>query len=245
MTRYLAVVTSRDPRRARRRVPLDRLRRLVQREHDVGRGFIALAAVIFGNWRPFGAYAAAILFGASTALSFRLATYSDAARGHSSRRLPYVLTLIAVAGVIGRSDPSRRRWPARTRSSNHRASLAVAARPRRRRSRSRSPSCLSRQTAGVHLIDAAWAIPVAGARGLAALLFSRGRRRARSAATLERAGGRGRIRLGRWLGVAGLCVAPLRRRSRSASTSFCCASRARAAVALQCPADVRDRQQPA
>jgi simple sugar transport system permease protein len=69
-----------------------------------GRGFIALAAVIFGNWRPFGAYAAAILFGASTALSFRLAVYSDAA-SVLFQSLPYVLTLIAVAGVIGRSVP--------------------------------------------------------------------------------------------------------------------------------------------
>jgi simple sugar transport system permease protein len=69
-----------------------------------GRGFIALAAVIFGNWRPFGAYAAAILFGASTALSFRLATYSDSA-SVLFQALPYVLTLIAVAGVIGRSIP--------------------------------------------------------------------------------------------------------------------------------------------
>jgi simple sugar transport system permease protein len=69
-----------------------------------GRGFIALAAVIFGNWRPFGAYAAAILFGASTALSFRLATYSDSA-SVLFQALPYVLTLIAVAGVIGRSVP--------------------------------------------------------------------------------------------------------------------------------------------
>ena len=69
-----------------------------------GRGFIALAAVIFGNWRPFGAYAAAILFGASTALSFRLATYSDSA-AVLFQSLPYVLTLIAVAGVIGRSTP--------------------------------------------------------------------------------------------------------------------------------------------
>jgi simple sugar transport system permease protein len=69
-----------------------------------GRGFIALAAVIFGNWRPFGAYAAAILFGASTALSFRLAVYSDSA-SVLFQALPYVLTLIAVAGVIGRSFP--------------------------------------------------------------------------------------------------------------------------------------------
>jgi general nucleoside transport system permease protein len=69
-----------------------------------GRGFIALAALIFGNWRPLGAYAAAILFGASTALSFRLATYSDSA-SVLFQALPYVLTLIAVAGVIGRSIP--------------------------------------------------------------------------------------------------------------------------------------------
>jgi simple sugar transport system permease protein len=69
-----------------------------------GRGFIALAAVIFGNWRPFGAYAAAVMFGASTAISFRLATYSDSAQV-LFQALPYVLTLIAVAGVIGRSIP--------------------------------------------------------------------------------------------------------------------------------------------
>ena len=69
-----------------------------------GRGFIGLAAVIFGNWRPFGAYAAAILFGAATALSFRLAAYSDSAQV-IFQALPYVLTLIAVAGVIGRTIP--------------------------------------------------------------------------------------------------------------------------------------------
>ncbi|MGZ8715840.1 MAG: ABC transporter permease [Gaiellaceae bacterium] len=69
-----------------------------------GRGFIALAALIFGNWRPLGAFAAALLFGASTALSFRLATYSDSA-AVLFQALPYVLTLIAVAGVIGRSVP--------------------------------------------------------------------------------------------------------------------------------------------
>jgi ABC-type uncharacterized transport system permease subunit len=69
-----------------------------------GRGFIALAALIFGNWRPFGAFAAALLFGASTALSFRLAIYSDSA-SVIFQALPYVLTLIAVAGVIGRPIP--------------------------------------------------------------------------------------------------------------------------------------------
>jgi len=69
-----------------------------------GRGFIALAALIFGNWRPLGAFAAALLFGASTALSFRLAIYSDSA-AVLFQALPYVLTLIAVAGVIGRPIP--------------------------------------------------------------------------------------------------------------------------------------------
>jgi general nucleoside transport system permease protein len=69
-----------------------------------GRGFIGLAALIFGNWRPFGAFAAALLFGFSTALSFRLAQpWGNAAVLFQA--LPYVLTLIAVAGVIGRSIP--------------------------------------------------------------------------------------------------------------------------------------------
>jgi simple sugar transport system permease protein len=72
-----------------------------------GRGFIALAALIFGNWRPFGAFAAALLFGFSSALADRLPEYF--AQGSSApllfNVLPYVLTIIAVAGVIGRSIP--------------------------------------------------------------------------------------------------------------------------------------------
>jgi len=74
-----------------------------------GRGFIALAALIFGNWRPFGAFGAALLFGFSTALAFRLQVYDHAGAlpGISVyvQALPYVLTLIAVAGVVGRSIP--------------------------------------------------------------------------------------------------------------------------------------------
>jgi ABC-type uncharacterized transport system permease subunit len=69
-----------------------------------GRGFIALAAMIFGNWRPFGAFGAALLFGFSTAHAFRLPVYSDSA-ATLFQALPYVLTLVAVAGVIGRTIP--------------------------------------------------------------------------------------------------------------------------------------------
>ncbi|MGI8420712.1 MAG: ABC transporter permease, partial [Gaiellaceae bacterium] len=69
-----------------------------------GRGFIALAALIFGKWRPFGAFGAALLFGFSSALAQRLPVYSGSA-ATLFQALPYVLTLIAVAGVICRSIP--------------------------------------------------------------------------------------------------------------------------------------------
>ena len=69
-----------------------------------GRGFIALAALIFGKWRPGGAFAAALLFGFSSALAQRLPAYSGSA-ATLFQTLPYILTLIAVAGLIGRSIP--------------------------------------------------------------------------------------------------------------------------------------------
>ena len=91
------------------------------------------------------------------------------------------------------------------RSSNHRASLAVLlglvavlAVP--------AAVVVSRRTSGIALLDTAWAIPVAAVCGLASLLFVRGAR-GRIRWSLERAGGGGRIRLGRILGVAGICVA--------------------------------------
>ena len=71
-----------------------------------GRGFIALAALIFGKWRPAGAFGAALLFSFSSALAQRLGTVPDwSSYAVLFQALPYVLTLIAVAGVIGRSIP--------------------------------------------------------------------------------------------------------------------------------------------
>jgi ABC-type uncharacterized transport system permease subunit len=69
-----------------------------------GKGFIGLAAVIFGKWRPGGALAAAMLFGFSSALAQRLPVFSPTT-AVLFQALPYVLTLIAVAGLVGRSRP--------------------------------------------------------------------------------------------------------------------------------------------
>ena len=69
---------------------------------SAGRGFIALAAVIFGKWNPFGAFGACLLFGFASAISIPLQREADISANLLST-LPYVLTLIALVGVIGRS----------------------------------------------------------------------------------------------------------------------------------------------
>ena len=69
---------------------------------SAGRGYIALAAVIFGKWNPFGAFAACLLFGFASALSIPLQREADISANLLST-LPYVLTLVALVGVIGRS----------------------------------------------------------------------------------------------------------------------------------------------
>jgi ABC-type uncharacterized transport system permease subunit len=69
-----------------------------------GRGYIALAAVIFGAWRPGRALGAALLFGFSSALAQRLPAFSEST-AVLFEALPYVLTLIVVAGLIGRTRP--------------------------------------------------------------------------------------------------------------------------------------------
>jgi general nucleoside transport system permease protein len=69
-----------------------------------GRGFIALAAVIFGKWRPGWAFAATLLFGFGFALAIPLQREADISENLIST-FPYVLTLVALVGVIGRSVP--------------------------------------------------------------------------------------------------------------------------------------------
>jgi simple sugar transport system permease protein len=68
-----------------------------------GRGYIALAAMIFGKWRPLGAFIACLIFG------FGQAVYDANSVIHVSQyllsMLPYVLTLIVLAGIVGRSIP--------------------------------------------------------------------------------------------------------------------------------------------
>jgi general nucleoside transport system permease protein len=67
-----------------------------------GRGYIALAAVIFGKWRPYGAFGACLLFGFASALADHLQTSANVSVNLLST-LPYVFTLIALVGLIGRS----------------------------------------------------------------------------------------------------------------------------------------------
>src|SRR4029077_9699274 len=68
-----------------------------------GRGYIALAAMIFGKWTPLGAFIACLIFGLGEAI------YANNSTIHVSQyllsMLPYIITLVVLAGVVGRSIP--------------------------------------------------------------------------------------------------------------------------------------------
>ncbi len=68
-----------------------------------GRGFIALAALIFGRWHPVGALAAALVFGFAESLQSKLAILSTPIPSEFLLMAPYLVTLLVVAGVVGRS----------------------------------------------------------------------------------------------------------------------------------------------
>ncbi len=66
------------------------------------RGFIALAAMIFGRWSPLGAFAAALLFGFADALQSVLAVLNVPIPSQFLLMAPYIATVLAVAGLVGR-----------------------------------------------------------------------------------------------------------------------------------------------
>jgi len=68
-----------------------------------GRGFIALAAVIFGRWHPVGAFAAALVFGFAEAIQLKMSNLNTGIPSEFLLMAPYLVTLIVVAGFVGRS----------------------------------------------------------------------------------------------------------------------------------------------
>ena len=69
-----------------------------------GRGFIAMAAMIFGKWMPFGAFGASLLFGLADALQMRLQALG-LLPSQIILTIPYLLTVAVLAGVVGKATP--------------------------------------------------------------------------------------------------------------------------------------------
>ncbi len=72
-----------------------------------GAGFIALAAMIFGKWTPIGAFGAALLFGFSDSLGIRLQIMDVGFPVQFLQMVPYAVTIIVLAGFIGRASPPK------------------------------------------------------------------------------------------------------------------------------------------
>lgn len=79
---------------------------LFTRNMTAGRGFIALAALIFGKWHPVGAFLACLLFGLADATAIRMQGVVRVPV-EFIQIVPYVLTLVVLAGFIGRAVPPR------------------------------------------------------------------------------------------------------------------------------------------
>ena len=79
------------------------------RDMSAGKGYIALAAVIFGNWKPLAAFLACLMFGFLEAATSRLQGVDLPLIGEVPTQLmlalPYVLTVLLLAGFIGRPSP--------------------------------------------------------------------------------------------------------------------------------------------
>lgn len=68
-----------------------------------GRGYVAWASVTVGNWNPFGILGASLLFGVADALQLRLQAFGIGIPHHFFMMLPYVLTILVLTGVVGRT----------------------------------------------------------------------------------------------------------------------------------------------
>lgn len=79
---------------------------LFTRNMTAGRGFIALAALIFGKWDPIGAMLACILFGFAEAISIRMQGTVDIPN-QFIQMIPYILTMVFLAGLIRRATPPK------------------------------------------------------------------------------------------------------------------------------------------
>jgi simple sugar transport system permease protein len=77
---------------------------LFQASMTQGRGFIALAAMIFGKWRPFPVLAACVVFGFADALQFRFQVIGLHVPHELLIALPYLLALVALATFVGRAS---------------------------------------------------------------------------------------------------------------------------------------------
>ncbi|MGJ3239207.1 MAG: ABC transporter permease [Anaerolineae bacterium] len=72
-----------------------------------GKGFISLAAMIFGKWTPSGSFGGSLLFGFSEALGFRFQIVNVPLPPQFLQMVPYIVTLIVLAGLVGRAIPPK------------------------------------------------------------------------------------------------------------------------------------------
>jgi len=70
-----------------------------------GKGFIGLAAMIFGNWNPLGAFGSSLIFGFADSLQVKMQILNIPVPTEFLQMAPYLVTIIVLAGVVGRAHP--------------------------------------------------------------------------------------------------------------------------------------------